>query len=246
MNGLDGINFLKSAKEYTPESIRILMTGYADLSTALYAFNNDIIYRLIQKPCKKEDLLSNLKDACSIYNATVQEKDFQNIVTMIESGSYTKMRDNVDLIKIVDTISQRHKERIESKHLEIVTEFTDSQSGVIFDFFLLCDSVLFTIVIDTAFREAIENAKKYTRIKLSFTIDKSIQIRITGVFHKSSLESELTCDGAVLENVRLSKWLSSHATRLILGELGGTVHEETTYENLSCEMTSVTIELPIL
>lgn len=246
MKEMDGIEFLKKAKLITPESIRILMTGYADLQTALYAFNNDIIYRLLEKPCDKKFLLTNLNDACSIYNASIREKDISNIVSMIESKTYKKMRDNVDLIKIVETINTRHKEKIESKHLQISTEFKASGNDVIFDFFLLCDSVLFTIIIDTAFREAIENAKKHSRIKLNFMTGKVIHIRITGDFQKSNLEAEFSCGGSVLENLKVSNWLSSHSTRIILGELGGKVYEEAAYENLTCEMTSVNIELPVL
>lgn len=246
MQDMNGIDFLKSAKEFTPESIRILMTGYADLKTAIYAFNNDIIYRLIEKPCDKKFLLSNLNDACSVYNATIQEKDVHDIVAMIENGTYVKMRDNIDLIKVVETINSRHRERIESKHLDVTITFNDPQNGVIFDFFLLCDSVLFTVVIDTAFREAIENAKKYSRIKLNFTIDRNIHIRITGDFQKNNPETELSCQGTVLDTSRVSNWLSSHSIRIILEELGGTVHEEQMYGNHTCETTSVNIELPIL
>ncbi len=246
MNEMDGIEFLKFAKRITPESIRILITGHADLKTSLYAFNNDIIYRLVQKPCNKIDLLDSINDACKIYNASVNEKDILNIVSMIENKTYKKMRDNVDLIKIVETINSRHKEKIESKRLNIKTEFNDLKHGVIFDFFLLCDSILFTIVIDTAIREAIENAKKYSQIKLSFTMDKEIDIEITGEFQTSDIEDQVMCEGSALENLRMTSWLSSHSIRLILGELGGKVYEHRTYEHLTCAITSVNIKLPIL
>jgi len=246
MDEMNGIDFLKYAKKITPESIRILMTGYADLKTSLYAFNNDIIYRLIEKPCKKNDLLASLNDACKIYNASINEKDISTIVSMIENKTYKKMRDNVDLINIVETIKFRHKERIESKKLQLTTEFNDLQNGVIFDFFLLCDSILFTIVIDTALREAVENAEKYSQIKLNVTMDKEIHIKITGVFPSSNLEDEFMCEGSSLENLKMTRWLSSHSIRLILGELGGSVYEERTYKQFACEMTSVNIKLPAL
>lgn len=246
MHEMNGIEFLKNTKLITPESIRILMTGFADLKTAIYAFNNDIIYRLIEKPCNKNILLKNLNDACSIYNASIREKDISNIVSMIESRAYKKTRDNVDLIKIVETINARYKDKIESKHLHISTEFNAPENDVIFDFFLLCDPVLFTIIIDTVFREAIENAIKYSRIKLNFMIGKIIHIRVTGDFQKSTLEGEFTFEGSVLENLKVSNWLSSHSMRIILGELGGKVYDEATYENLTGVMTSVNIELPVL
>lgn len=165
---------------------------------------------------------------------------------MIENKTYRKMRDNVDLIKIVETINFRHKKSIESKHLQVTTEFNDLQNGVIFDFFLLCDSILFTIVIDTALREAIENAEKYSQIKLNVTMDKEIHIKITGEFPATNLENEFTCEGSSLENLKMTRWLSSHSMRLILGELGGNVYEERTYKQFACEMTSVNIKLPVL
>lgn len=51
MPGMDGIAFLRHAREIAPESVRMLFTGQADLADAIQAVNEGAIFRFITKPC---------------------------------------------------------------------------------------------------------------------------------------------------------------------------------------------------
>lgn len=62
MPGMDGINFLKKAKEVLPEATLILLTGYADKENAIKAINTVGIYRYIEKPWDNEDLKLNISN----------------------------------------------------------------------------------------------------------------------------------------------------------------------------------------
>jgi response regulator RpfG family c-di-GMP phosphodiesterase len=57
---MDGIQFFSQAKDITPDSIRILLTGHADLSTAIDAINQGDIFRFLTKPCDQELLEKTL------------------------------------------------------------------------------------------------------------------------------------------------------------------------------------------
>jgi DNA-binding NtrC family response regulator len=57
MPDLDGLEFLSGAKEIQPDTIRILLTGYADKENAIKAINTVGLYQYIEKPWNNDDLL---------------------------------------------------------------------------------------------------------------------------------------------------------------------------------------------
>lgn len=72
MPGMDGNQFLAKAKDMSPLSTRILLTGYADLSSAITAINNGNIFRLLTKPCDKNILSQALKDGIAQYEKNIK------------------------------------------------------------------------------------------------------------------------------------------------------------------------------
>lgn len=63
MPGLDGINFLGQVRRKSPDSVRVMLTGNADLESAIAAVNTGNIFRLLTKPCNNEEMLDIL-EAC--------------------------------------------------------------------------------------------------------------------------------------------------------------------------------------
>lgn len=51
MPGIDGIEFLTQVRALSPDSIRIMLTGFADLQTAMDAVNTGQVFRFLTKPC---------------------------------------------------------------------------------------------------------------------------------------------------------------------------------------------------
>ena len=56
MPGMDGIEFLTRVKDAYPDTVRMILTGYADQQNAIDAVNEGYIFRFLVKPCKKEAL----------------------------------------------------------------------------------------------------------------------------------------------------------------------------------------------
>jgi DNA-binding NtrC family response regulator len=50
MNGIQGIEFLLLAKKYRPQTVRILLTGHADMELAVEAVNKGEVFRFLTKP----------------------------------------------------------------------------------------------------------------------------------------------------------------------------------------------------
>ena len=50
MPGMGGAEFLSRVKDFFPETVRILLTGYASIDAAMKAVNDGEIYRFFMKP----------------------------------------------------------------------------------------------------------------------------------------------------------------------------------------------------
>jgi response regulator RpfG family c-di-GMP phosphodiesterase len=75
MQGMDGVQFLSRAREIAPESVRILLTGYAELETAIDAINQGNVFRFLTKPCKAQDLLKAIFDGVRQYDLVTAERE---------------------------------------------------------------------------------------------------------------------------------------------------------------------------
>lgn len=56
MPGMDGVGFLARVREQAPDTVRMLLTGYADLSAAAAAVNQGQVFRFMTKPCPPDQL----------------------------------------------------------------------------------------------------------------------------------------------------------------------------------------------
>jgi DNA-binding NtrC family response regulator len=66
MPHMSGVDFLRLAKEISPNSIRILMTGYADLQAVVDSVNVGEIFRYVNKPWNTEKLKETIRFACTV------------------------------------------------------------------------------------------------------------------------------------------------------------------------------------
>ncbi len=65
---MSGLDFLVKVKQLYPDSIRILITGYPDLESAIKAINGGQVYRFITKPWENEELKLIVRQALDYYD----------------------------------------------------------------------------------------------------------------------------------------------------------------------------------
>lgn len=68
MPGMLGHEVLKKARELSPKSIRILLTGYSDLDSIINSVNAGEVFRYINKPWKADNLINIVKLGIQIYD----------------------------------------------------------------------------------------------------------------------------------------------------------------------------------
>lgn len=74
MPEMNGAQFLEQARQQWPDTIRILLTGYADISSTIAAINKGEIYRYIAKPWDDNDIALIVKHALERKNLEQEKK----------------------------------------------------------------------------------------------------------------------------------------------------------------------------
>lgn len=61
MPGISGVEFLRQVKEKYPRTVRIVLSGFADIATILDAINQGEIFRFLPKPWEDEELRTTVR-----------------------------------------------------------------------------------------------------------------------------------------------------------------------------------------
>ncbi len=75
MPNMDGIQFLGHVKQRSPHTVRMMLTGNADLDTAIQAVNEGAIFRFLTKPCQPETLIRALQAGVEQYRLLEAERE---------------------------------------------------------------------------------------------------------------------------------------------------------------------------
>lgn len=67
MPEMNGVDFLKQVCERWPETIRIVLSGYADTASVVEAINDGQIYKFIAKPWNDDELKVTISKATDVY-----------------------------------------------------------------------------------------------------------------------------------------------------------------------------------
>jgi len=101
MPEMNGAELLAQVRQRWPKVMRLMLTGTADLKTAISAINEGEIYRYLTKPWNDEELVSTVKSALERF-VLIRERD--NLLEL------TKQQ-NQSLADMVNTLEEKVKER---------------------------------------------------------------------------------------------------------------------------------------
>ena len=67
--GMSGTEFLRRVRALYPETVRIVLSGYADIESVTSAINDGAIYKFLTKPWEEDALRSDLRHAFRLFDA---------------------------------------------------------------------------------------------------------------------------------------------------------------------------------
>lgn len=99
---MDGITFLSKAKKIKPDTVRIILTGFADINNAISAVNEGNVFRFLTKPIAHDSLLKAIGAGVDQYRLINAEKELLNKTL---KGSIKVL---IDILSVVNPAAFSH------------------------------------------------------------------------------------------------------------------------------------------
>jgi PAS domain S-box-containing protein/diguanylate cyclase (GGDEF)-like protein len=76
MTGMSGTQFCSRVKSLYPDTVRIVLAGYADIEAVVDAVNRGVVFRFLTKPWDDRLLKAHVRDALRHYSAVARDEAF--------------------------------------------------------------------------------------------------------------------------------------------------------------------------
>ena len=106
MPGMNGSEFLKSAREVNANAVRMLLTGQTDLDSAISAVNEGGIFRFLTKPCPSATLVSSVAAAAEQHRLITAEK------VLLEQTLRGSLKTLIDVLALTNPVSFGRANRV--------------------------------------------------------------------------------------------------------------------------------------
>jgi len=117
MPEMSGSQFLARVRQTTPDTVRMLLTGHADVSVAIDAVNEGNIFRFLTKPCDKEILSKAITAGLIQYRLVTAEKD------LLENTLMGSIKVLTDVLSVVNPEAFGRSMRITRCMRHLVAKF---------------------------------------------------------------------------------------------------------------------------
>ena len=117
---MEGVAVLSRVRELSPDTVRVMLTGYADMQAAVDAINNGNVYRFLAKPWNEIELKGAIKQAEEQFSLILENRRLQTL-TIHQNDQLFRM--NEELEKRVDARTQEVQslnQKLEQSFLECV------------------------------------------------------------------------------------------------------------------------------
>jgi putative two-component system response regulator len=102
MPGMSGIDLLTRVRALSPDTVRVMMTAFADLQTAVAAINKSEAFRFVTKPWNNEELIGVINEGLVRYR----------VVRELQDGDESRYLSIAQTIELKDPYTRGHCDRV--------------------------------------------------------------------------------------------------------------------------------------
>jgi response regulator RpfG family c-di-GMP phosphodiesterase len=113
MPSMNGAQFLAKARELAPDTVRMILSGQADLQATIAAVNEGHIYRFLSKPCPPDRLIAAVEDGLKQHRLLTAEKV---LLEQTLSGSIKML---IELLGMVSPAASSRASRLQGYVIEL-------------------------------------------------------------------------------------------------------------------------------
>ncbi|MEZ6060786.1 MAG: response regulator [Planctomycetaceae bacterium] len=95
MPGMEGTDLLEQIRRIQPDAVRIILTGYADMSAAVDAINRGAVYRFLMKPWDDEQLRSTISHAVAQF-ALIEENRRLHVLSEAQNEQLRELNEGLE------------------------------------------------------------------------------------------------------------------------------------------------------
>lgn len=99
MPGMSGVDFLRRAKDLYPDTVRMVLSGYADLKSITDAINEGAIYKFLSKPWEDDALKAEIDDA---FRRKALKDENRRLSQQLQTANAELIRVNAKLQQALD------------------------------------------------------------------------------------------------------------------------------------------------
>jgi diguanylate cyclase (GGDEF)-like protein len=108
-----GIQLLEWVRHHCPRTVRVLMTGFAELDDAVAAINLGHVYHFLLKPCRTEELLQVLRNAAEKLRLEREREQLIEELRRAKQELEERVRDRTRELEEANHLLQQHAHKLE-------------------------------------------------------------------------------------------------------------------------------------
>jgi CheY-like chemotaxis protein len=116
MPGMDGIQFLSAVRKQSPDSVRLILSGNADLQAVIASVNEGSIFQFLTKPCPADTLRSSISGALKQYQLIIAERE------LLEHTLNSSVAMMTEVLSLVSPLAFSRASRIRGPVRHMVTQ----------------------------------------------------------------------------------------------------------------------------
>lgn len=117
MPEMTGIEFLARVRLIAPDTVRVLLTGHADLQAAISAVNDGNVFRFLTKPCPAEELAKSLAACAEQYRLITSER------VLLEQTLRGSIQALTEILALADPAAFGRATRVRQQVLRLMAHF---------------------------------------------------------------------------------------------------------------------------